>query len=280
MTSGGAGAVAPSSPRVGAGTASVPPCGSGNGPHGRGAARPSIADAVGRRLGPGRHTAGHLPGGHPGPAVAPGARRTSQRCRQGAGPGGRLLRGGPPASCQARDLAVRRRRGVTGLACQETQGWGSSCPDHRRPGDPLHPEGATSGRFHLRQPRRPRSPHATALRFRCPAPRRPDKCAGLAERMSLDGPNGGSGPDADRGRFGRGPDGTGGTRLGTSAPRPPSERGALPRTGRSTVITPRRAFRPLRWSGERHGDHEIAECVVAVTGDRPRSLALPTTRKG
>ena len=51
---------------------------------------------------------------------------------------------------------------------------------------------------------------------------------------------------------------------------------------------PRRAFRThptvlacaLRWSGERHGDHEIAECAVAVTGDRPRSLALPTTRKG
>ena len=51
---------------------------------------------------------------------------------------------------------------------------------------------------------------------------------------------------------------------------------------------PRRAFRTrptglacaLRWSGERHGDQEIAECAVAVTGDRPRSLALPTTRKG
>ena len=51
---------------------------------------------------------------------------------------------------------------------------------------------------------------------------------------------------------------------------------------------PRRAFRThptvlasaLRWSGERHGDHEIAECAVAVTGDRPRSPALPTTRKG
>ena len=51
---------------------------------------------------------------------------------------------------------------------------------------------------------------------------------------------------------------------------------------------PRRAVRThppllasaLRWSGERHGDHEIAECAVAGTGDRPRSLALPTTRKG
>jgi len=110
------------------------------------------------------------------------------------------------------------------------------CGSQARWGPPS-PRSATSGRFHLRQPRRPRSPHATALRFRCPAPPRPDKCAGLAERMSLDGPNGGSGPDADRGRFGRGPDGTGGTRLGTSAPRPPSERGALPRTGRSPVRT-------------------------------------------
>ena len=110
---------------------------------------------------------------------------------------------------------------------------------------PQAPWGSPSPRGgHLRQVPPPTTtappltrPRAGALRFRCPAPRRPDKGAGLAERMSLDGPNGGSGPDADRGRFGRGPDGTGGTRLGTSAPRPPSERGALPRTGRSPVRT-------------------------------------------
>ncbi len=131
-------------------------------------------------------------------------------------------------------------------------------------------------RGHVRQVPPPTStappPHATALRFRCPALRRPDKCAGLAERMSLDGPNGGSGPDADRGRFGRGPDGTGGTRLGTSAPRPPSERGALPRTGGSPVLTSPRVQNPPNGVGGRRPP------LVRRTRRRPRDRRVRCCR--
>jgi len=106
--------------------------------------------------------------------------------------------------------------------------------------------------------------------------------------MSLDGPNGGSGPDADRGRFGGGPDGTGGYQAQDQRPPATFRAGGAATYRQVPGPHPRRAFRThptglasaLRWSGERHGDHEIAECAVAVTGDRPRSLALPTTRKG
>jgi len=150
----------------------------------------------------------------------------------------------PPRPFKARDPVLMPGDPRLGIVLSGPQApWGSPSP-----------RCAMSGRFHLRQPRRPRSPHATALRFRCPAPRRPDKCAGLAERMSLDGPNGGSGPDADRGRFGRGPNGTGGTRLGTSAPRPPSERGALPRTGRSPSSPSRRPSEATQRVGEPRSD--------------------------
>ena len=98
------------------------------------------------------------------------------------------------------------------------------------PWDPLHPEGATSGRFPPPTMTAPplNPPRAGALRVRCPAPTWSDQSRGSRPNARAGRrPNGGCRPDPAGARFRSGPDGTGGTRLRTSALRFRPERGAL-----------------------------------------------------